>query len=569
MTGRAFLIGAFGLVVVRMCLPAHAPALVDAHVCLAALALALVAGAPKHALLAASLVVGGAVLSIPTSWDPWISLLALPAALGPAAFFVLASSGAARNAMLWGVGVGGALNAVVAVVQKTITWPNMLAHAAELGLDPTTVTRLQQARPLGLSLSPDLCGGLCLAGAFAALALALDVADNNKRVALAALSAVSASGVLVTRSFGTGLALALGAGAAALWFTARHGWQPAASSAPSARSREALIVGAAGAVVAVVALGAAFVVRGSEALSVSAGERIENWKAAVAIAQEHPLLGVGFMRFAAAYLTARSPDANLTIYAHSTPLEYLAEGGIVGALCVVLAFAVGARALWRRRDSLLAGDVVLAGGALAYAARLAIDYDGHVAQSASTAGVLWGLVLATGAPSPAPPLQRRLLGVALAFAGILTAVLFWRDGVLEGDASTPEGQAALQSYADRVPVDVVPRLKIAQQALDALDTCTKPEGCGEAATRAHAALDAIVEDREHPPSAALVLRARVWINEGKLHSALKDVDRALVVDPGNALAHQLGISIVRTAGEPDEARVAEAARWHVTAPAAD
>ena len=53
---------------------------------------------------------------------------------------------------------------------------------------------------------------------------------------------------------------------------------------------------------------------------------------------------------------------------------------------------------------------------------------------------------------------------------------------------------------------------------------------GDASKRAHDVLDPIIETREYPPSAALVLRARVFIHDGKLHSALHDVDRALSLD---------------------------------------
>ncbi len=556
-----------------MGLTAHAPSLVDAHVCLAALALALVAGAPRHALVAAALVTGGAILSVPTSWDPWVSFIALPAALGPAAFFLLASTGSCRTALLWGVSAGGALNAVAAAWQKAIDWPEKLARAQELGLDEQVIATLRAARPLGLSLSPDLCGGLCLAGAFAAFALALEApaarvdgaepdparplapeADpatvRRKRMVLAGIAAVSASGVVAVRSFGTALAFVVGIAVCAVAFALRRSL------------KQGLLLAGTGVVVAGAAAAVAFAVRGGDALAHSAGERVDNWRAALTIAAEHPLLGVGFMRFPAAYLATRTPDANLTRYAHSTPLEYLAEGGVVGALLVVGALVVCARALWKRRDSLGVADMVLAGGAAAYAVRLCIDYDGHVAQTASIAGVMWGLVLATEPPAPAGALQRRVTGAFVVLTAVLTGVLFFRDAALGGDDPGP-----LRSYAAAVPFDVEPRLKIGQQALDVLDNCVQADGCPEALALAHGALDPVVA-RAHPASVALVLHARVLSHEGKLNAALRDLDAALAVDPGNPLAHQLAVGIVRTLGEKDETarRVAEAERWHVTLP---
>jgi O-antigen ligase len=546
--GRAFLLGVGALVVARACLTAHAPSLVDAHVCLAALALALVAGAPKHALAAAGLVVGGALLSVPTSWDSWISLLALPAALGPAAFFVLGSTGTARRAILAGIGIGGAVNALAAIVQRTITWPDQLRNADKLGLDAATVHLLEAARPLGLSLSPDLCGGLCIAGAFAAFALAIDFVDDarNARVALIALAAVSASGVFVVRSFGTALAAVAGMFVCAVLFAARRS------------PRQAALLGAGGIVIGVVAVTAAVLARGSDAIFLSASERVENWKAALAIAVDHPVLGVGFMRFPAAYLAMRSPDANLTLYAHSTPLQYFAEGGVVGVACVVAAFVIGARVLWRRRQELSLGDIVLAGGAIALAARMAIDYDGHVAQTASITGALWGVVLATEKPRPADSLQQRVIGLFTILALLLTGVLAWRDSAFDRDDK--EAPAAVASYSRAFPFDVEARLKLARIALTQLDVCTDNDGCPDAIKAAHAALDDVA-DRAHPPGVALVMLARVLVHEGKLDAALNAVDRALAVDPGNEYAHQVGVSIDRS-----EARVAAAQRWHVAIP---
>jgi hypothetical protein len=215
---------------------------------------------------------------------------------------------------------------------------------------------------------------------------------------------------------------------------------------------------------------------------------------------------------------------------------------------------------WKKRE-LAVGDMILTGGAVALAVRMVIDYDGHVAQSASAACVLFGLAVASDAPGPSRPLQQRVVGVLAIFALGLTVVLAWRGAVLDVDDSAPDADAdTLSSYAAAFPFDVEPRLKIAARSLDGLDVCERPDGCPVYARIAHGALDPDAE-RAHPPSAALVLRARVFVHEGKLDAALHDVDAALAVDPGNPLAHQVGISIDRS-----EARIEAARRWHVAVP---
>jgi hypothetical protein len=550
-SGRAFLFACAGLIAVRMSLGAHAPALVDAHACLVALALCLVGRASRPAVLVASLVVGAAALSILASWDPWISFLALPAALGPAAFFLLASSTSWRAPLLAGLGLGGALNAVAAHVQHFITWPDAMKRMDQLGLDAATVQRLAEARALGLSVSPDLAAGLCAMGAFGAIALLLDVKDARARAALGLLAAISASGLLVTRSFGTAIALALGVGTSALVLALQRS------------RRTGLVVGAGGAVVAAAALGVAFAVRGADALSRSAGERVENWQAAWRLLVEHPLLGVGFMRFPAAYLEARAPGSNLTRYAHSTPLEHLAETGVVGGALAIAAVIIAARALWRRRQSLTSSDAVILGAAAATVFRLVVDYDGHVAQTASVAGVIFGLLLATDEPAPAPTSQRRAVAALAAVSAILVFVLVWRDAALQSD-----DDAALASYSARFPFDVEPRLARAAKALDQLAVCSSDDDCRDARVKIGAALDDVCT-RTHPPSAALLLRGRARLITHDPAGAVVDADAALRVDPGSAAAHQLGIAAAHARGDDDAAvaaRVEAAQRWGVSPP---
>lgn len=541
-SGRAFIIGAGALLIVRMCLTAHAPSFVDAHAALAALALAFVAAAARPALIAAALVMAGAMLSIPASWDPWMSTLSLPAILGTVGFFLLASSGPNKAVLLAAAGIGGAINAVAAVVQKTVTWPRELERLQAAGVTGAddAASMLAYARPIGLSLSPDLAGGMCLTGAFCAFALALDAEDKRARNALLALAAVSASALVVVRSFGCVLALVVGVGAVAvLW------------------SRRAALAGVA---LGGVAFAIAAVTRGIDALGTSASERIINWRTALDVFADAPFLGVGLMRFGSAYLQHRPPDANITRYAHSGPLQILAETGIVGGVLALAALVVVARAVWSRRASLSPSDRVLVGAAAAVGVRACIDYDLHVAQSASVAAVVVGLLLARSEPAPAATPQRRALAVGAIVALALVAVLGWREGALESD-----DDAAIAAYAARVPFDSEPHIAVAARAVDELAVCTADDGCEAARVRAFAQLDPLCA-RTHPSAVALVLRARAQTTAGHLQSALADVDKALTVDRGNAPAHKLSVALASTLRTSDLAERAEQARiWNVDA----
>jgi O-antigen ligase len=116
--------------------------------------------------------------------------------------------------------------------------------------------------------------------------------------------------------------------------------------------RAAAVLALAGAAAAV-GLAVAAAARGSQALQVSAGERLENWRVALDAFVDAPLFGHGLFRFAPAYLERRTPDDNITRYAHSLPLQWLAETGVAGVIGGVVAAVVIAKGFvefsWLRR----------------------------------------------------------------------------------------------------------------------------------------------------------------------------------------------------------------------------
>jgi O-antigen ligase len=545
-TPRLLALACGGLVLLRAALPAQPPALVDAHAALVACALVAVLPASTRALRICALVLLALCASLPVSWDPWFSLLASPVVLGALAFFLIgnAATPSLRVGLLGGVALAGALNAFLGGYQRAVLYPRTLAQAAQLGLTPDEIGRLGAARPLGMSLSPDLAGALSLAGLFAAGAIALAPAANSTaslraRMPAGIAAAMCLGGVLLSKSAGTAMALVVGLIVTAFLLG----------------ERKRAMVGLVGAALPV---GAVLASRGVEPLLHSAGERIENYRTAFLIFLESPFLGVGYGRFAPAYAALREPGSNVTRYAHGAWAQGTAEHGLVGVLAIggaLVLFVVGVRAaLKATTDSPWRAIVV--GGVVALGTRALIDYDLQIGQTAAIAAVLAGLALSgidEGLMLRAQRAGAITAGVVLL---VLVVVLGMRESALRSDALDP---AAVQAYADRASLDVEAQIAQARFEIDGLATCADT-ACDPLEQRARARLDALCA-RAHPISAALLLRAQLSARTGELGAALADADAALRVDPGSEVAHRMGISLADQLDLDLEPRLAAAQRW--------
>lgn len=564
----------FGLVAARLVIADHPPNPSDAFFCLAftvvvALAFRLDRPVALPAPFGSAALLTFALLgSTAGSWHPYVSWLSLPTALGAIAAFlaVTALRRSARQPALFAVLVGAAFSSGAAVVQRFITWPDALARQEELGLGPLEVERLESARPLGLSLSPDLMGSLALAGAVAGIAL------SSSRNLLVKVPAILLGGLCVVA-----LALSRSAGAAlaagvfiALWafiVVVRGLRGPAALAA----------VGAAITVPAV--LVAAFG-RGLDQLSRSAGERLANWQVGFDALLEQPFTGVGFARFAPAYLAERTPDTNITLYAHSHFVQSLVEGGVLlgGLLSAVPLLGVLVLLLKRvsgRPDR--SRDVVLAGvGALLL--RAAYDYDLQIAANATCFAVLlavaWvdaqkeGPVFTEGV-LPATARRRTWLASVLLLsllvaAGSAAALSTWRDEVLAPFAAGQPPTAAeverLRDYLARAPSDPRADVVMARLLTGTLLRCGAD--CGEAESRARAFLD---EERAHPPAAVPILEAVLAARANDVETMERAFAEALAIDPGSPDAHGLRLRFARERGDPRAVKYErEAERWKVS-----
>jgi O-antigen ligase len=149
-------------------------------------------------------------------------------------------------------------------------------------------------------------------------------------------------GLLLTQS-PIGIVLAAAAGLAVV--AGRRRWPAAAAAA----------VLACGAV-------AAFVMRPDLAALEPVRLRLDNWRTAVWVWSTSPVAGVGFGGYGQASQAVPFEVGNHPAHAHSLPLEWAAEFGVVGVLAVilgVLGLATLVRRLWPERRALAVAIVVV------------------------------------------------------------------------------------------------------------------------------------------------------------------------------------------------------------------
>lgn len=556
-----------GLVAVRLCLADHAPSSVDALLTAGFALLGVVAALreptlPSRAVVLSLLVlVVTLALSSALSWHPLLSALALPSALAPlAALLALLGLGrGVRRPVLTAIAGGAALSGAVAGAQRFVLWPDALRRKDELQLSAEIISRFESARPLGLSLSPDLAGAIALAGLAASLALLSSSGQRHRSLWLTS-ALLSLLGVALSRSHGVALAVAAFLlGVLALRALATR------------RVRAGALAGGLALVAAVPALLLVVFGRGVDALLASSSERIGNWAVALRAFGDDPLLGVGVGRFAATYTAHRTPDTNVTRYAHSLPFHSLAETGVVGALAglaVLALFLTAVARAYRKTDRAPTWtEALVTAGAAALGLRCLYDYDAQVAQTATAIAALVGLAWldADRARAPAPRAGRALCALPSAVILLVTALslpLLWsREAALEpferGGAPTLEDVERLQRYARSHPGDEPAALMTLRLDLAALSGCR--EGCGERA----AALAARVDERlarPHAPGEVFVAAALLARRRGAEGEARARVAEGLAVEPGNPSLHALHVALAASDEEAARART-EALRW--------
>ncbi len=126
-----------------------------------------------------------------------------------------------------------------------------------------------------------------------------------------------------------------------------------------------------------------------------AGGRGTVWRDTVSMFAAYPVVGSGFGTFSAAYPMFRSASVRYYYdHAHNDPLQFLAEGGVVGAALLVLLLLP----LWKRAVFLLTGEggalaAGFAAGLVAMALHALVDFNFHIPSNAATGAILSGMVL--------------------------------------------------------------------------------------------------------------------------------------------------------------------------------
>jgi O-antigen ligase len=275
------------------------------------------------------------------------------------------------------------------------------------------LARLEHNRAFGAFSTPAALGGFLALAAPVTLGLAF-AARGRRRWLWLGLTALQFGGLLCSAS-ATATAALLGAVclAALVWKAGRRVTWVALSLA--------LLL-----VVSMVAL------RGEEVLSGSHRNspwrlRAGNFLAAISMARDHPLTGVGPGGFAEAYPGYRRPGDNETRHVHDLPLELCAElGWVAGPLLGLAFFWLFLRPLWRERDRSPPWRRGLAVGLAAFAIQNLADFTAFLPSLLWMAALLRGWLARPGPEATRPagdPAGRAVAGSGLVVATAVALLL--------------------------------------------------------------------------------------------------------------------------------------------------
>ncbi|HEV8200335.1 MAG TPA: O-antigen ligase family protein [Candidatus Polarisedimenticolia bacterium] len=453
------------------------------------------------------------------------------------AFFAGRRIGTGMNQVA-SLGVVAALLGVVisaqAIAQHHWAYPETAAAlraAQDPAADPFLV-RLEAGRPSGpFSLPAALAGFLALS-----LPMTLFAARTARpglgRVAWSSAIVLQLDALLLTRSLGGLLAATV-----ACAFALAPAEGPSGRDDGSARGRLTRVAIAAG---LVFAAGAALFVYarraeiGSHAGADPLSLRLGNWRAAVEMVRDHPILGVGPGRFPVFYPRFIAAGMNETQFAHNSYLQLAATWG--AWTLAPLAFLVAAfyRPKERRRGAVAAA----AGAATGFLLHNAIDFTFFLPGVALPAALLLGVGSASGAARPAgasakeesdgrPWPARRRSGVvvaALLLVYVATADRSaWhleRARALAQVGPSFDAEAEARKAAAACPWDPDPRAFLAQSLLARHATTPEEETLRRVTAERAARLEpesAILHHTVALDRAAAADPAAAWIEEERAH----------------------------------------------------
>jgi hypothetical protein len=302
--------------------------------------------------------------------------------------------------------------------------------------------------------------------------------------------------------------------------------------------------------------------------SVSSGNRWVWWKDAVGAWSDRPFAGWGSGSFQVLD-RMYSPIGNLSVQdAHSVPLQWLAETGLVGGLLAiggyVLLLAGGLESTRRQTGPERAFAAALLGGAMAYALHAFYDWDWDMPGVTFPVIVFLGVLAGAGAArrirrlSP-PPLALRALALALC---TLVLSVYALSALLPSLSATKASAALTQAGATSSLTELEHAAGTALLAarLDPLSD----EGLRAAASisvylgRTSQARSYLLEAVGRNPSDALA-----WEQLASLELRLRDVratrqaiERVLELEPRAAIGRQLTLELQELITPPNDSATA-------------
>ena len=397
-----------------------------------------------------------------------------------------------------------------AILQHHWAYPQAAAAlraAAEPGSDPFLV-RLEAGRPAGPFSLPAALAGFLALSLPVTLGLLRDASSSRRRALCGTALAAQAYALLLTRSLGGLLAATVALALVAARGRRKH-WRVALAAA---------LVFAAGAVFFVHARRAEIGARpGGDPISL----RLGNWRVALEMIRDHPILGVGPGRFASFYPRYVRPGMNETQFAHNSYLQIAATWGAWTIPPLLLLAAAGVARRDRRGP---AGGAAAAAG-VGFLLHNACDFTLYLPGVALPAALLIGV----GSSAPEreagagrDPLWRiAAIGCALLFLAhaVTSDRAAWhldraRAAAMRGETGEAEREALAAARA--YPIDPDPWAFLAQSLL--ARQATGPQE----------------EERRHE---AAVRAVRLEPEAAILHHTLA-LDRAAAQDPAGAFLEE-------------------------------
>jgi O-antigen ligase len=235
-----------------------------------------------------------------------------------------------------------------------------------------------------------------------------------------------------------------------------------------------------------------------------------NWRSTAWVFVHHPWLGVGAGGVGQAALTAPTGAINITPYAHNTPLQLLAEFGLMGTIPLAAGIVWLVRLIRRGWSSQTALTLAVASLPL----HNLVDFSAYAPEVLLPWVVLAGTLAARVSPLPRRPLRSWALITLLGTGAVLSTLVSQSEIAMAGSGaagSTGAGEPALEA-ARWAPWTVTPLEIAADRTLG-----------GAGATGASRVIDRMLADRAwvQPHSASWAeARGRLLLADGRPGEAL-------------------------------------------------